>query len=229
MTIGILSAPARPVRWSLVTTVAAALALAAVPAKLIHAQAPSEAPAQQQAAGPPSALMSNLVYSPWTKICVPSGHNGQPNQKPTCFTGKDAGTEQGAKFLAVALVETEGEPNKWFRVPLPFGVAVTQGIRLIIDQNEPLSMPFMTCAPLSANMGCIGQVEATPDLISKLKTGQMLTIEAFTLQNQTYSFPLALADFAKANEGPAFDPKVYEERQKKKMQDNLPKKPEMRM
>jgi invasion protein IalB len=256
MTIGIVSAPARPVRWSLVTTVAAALVVS-VPAVLL-AQTPAQAPAtkpkpdpkkpapprqpaaqpapaqpsapQQQQAAPPPAQMPNFVYSAWTKFCGPPPSNGpaQPNQKLICFTGRDARTEQGAPIAAVALVEMEGDPQKTLRITLPFGLAVAQGTRLIVDQNEPLSMPFMTCAPISQNMGCIAQSDATPDLITKLKKGQTLTIQAINLQNQIISFPFALADFAKANEGPATDPKKYEEEQKK-MQDNQPKKPETRM
>src|SRR5262249_44525560 len=138
MTIRIVSASARPVRWSLVTTVAAALAMSAIPAVL--AQAPAQAPAapkpkpdpkkpaapkppappaqapapqqQQQAASPP-AQMPNFVYSPWTKFCGPPPSNGQQpaNPKLMCFTGKDARTEQGVPVIAAALVEMEGEPQ----------------------------------------------------------------------------------------------------------------------
>jgi invasion protein IalB len=263
MTIRIVSAPARPVRWSLVTTVAAALVVFAVP--FVQAQAPAPAPAapatkpkptpkppaapkapapqaqppapqapapqQQQAAGPPPAQMPNFVYSPWTKFCGPPPNNGQPpqaNQKLMCFTGKDARTEQGVPVIAAALVEMEGEPQKTFRITLPFGLSVSTGTRLIVDQNPPLQMPFMTCAPLSPNMGCIAQYDATPDLVTKLKKGQMLTIQAVNLQNQIVSFPLALADFQKANEGPATDPKQYEEQQKKTQEELQKKADELR-
>jgi invasion protein IalB len=263
MTIRIVSAPARPVRWSLVTTVAAALAVSAAPVALAQAPAPAPAtkpkpdpkkpaapktPAAQPApapAQPPAAQaqpaapaaqpqavqMPNFVYSPWTKFCgPPPGANGQqqPAQKLMCFTGKDARTEQGVPVIAAALVEMEGEQAKMFRITLPFGLSVSTGTRLIVDQNPPLQMPFMTCAPLSPNMGCISQYDATPDLVAKLKKGQMLTIQAVNLQNQIVSFPLALTDFAKANEGPATDPKKYEEEQKKTQEELQKKADELR-
>ena len=50
-----------------------------------------------------------------------------------------------------------------------------------------------------------------------------MVIQAMSLQNQIVSYPLALADFAKANEGPPTDPKAYEEQQRK-MQEDLQKK-----
>ncbi len=248
MTIRIVCAPARPVRWSLVTTVAAALALFAIPAA--QAQAPAPAPAtkpkpapkppaaapkpqaqpapqaQPQAAQQPpaQAQMPNFVYTPWVKICAtPPAQNGQPAQKQMCFTGKDARTDQGVPIVAAQLVEMEGETSKVLRITLPFGLAVQQGIRLIVDQDPPMPSAFVTCMPLAPNMGCVSQYDATPELVAKLKKGQTLTIQAINLQNQIISFPLALADFAKANEGPATDPKAYEEQQKK-MQEDLQKK-----
>jgi invasion protein IalB len=248
MTIRIVCAPARPVRWSLVTTVAAALAMFAVPAA--QAQAPAPAPAtkpkppapkppvaapkppaaqpapapQQQAAAPAQAQMPNFVYTPWVKICAtPPAQNGQPAQKQMCFTGKDARTDQGVPIVAAQLVEMEGEATKVLRITLPFGLAVQQGIRLIVDQDAPMPGAFVTCMPLAPNMGCVSQYDATPELVTKLKKGQTLTIQAINLQNQVISFPLALADFAKANEGPATDPKKYEDDQKK-MQEDLQKK-----
>jgi invasion protein IalB len=246
MTIRIVCAPARPVRWSLVTTVAAALAMFAVPAAQAQAPAPAPAtkpkppapkppapkppaaqpaaPAQPQAAAPPPAQMPNFVYTPWVKICAtPPAQNGQPAQKQMCFTGKDARTDQGVPIVAAQLVEMEGETTKVLRITLPFGLAVQQGIRLIVDQDPPMPGAFVTCMPLAPNMGCVSQYNATPDLVTKLKKGQTLTIQAINLQNQVISFPLALADFAKANEGPATDPKAYEEQQKK-MQEDLQKK-----
>ena len=252
MIIRIVSAPARPVRAALVTSLAA-LAMFAVSAMDASAQAPAPnggaaapkakkaapkapaapapAPAPQQQpqqpgaqAGLPAAEMPQFVYSPWTKFCGPPPNAPKEQQsKLVCFTGKDARTEAGMPEVAAALIEMEGEQAKTFRITLPFGLAVANGTRLIIDQNPPLQMPFMTCAGLSPNMGCIAQYDGTPDLVGKLKKGQMLTIQAVNLNQQVVSFPLSLAEFAKANEGPATDPKEYEAKQKK-MQEELQQK-----
>jgi invasion protein IalB len=258
MTIRIVCAPARPVRWSLVTTVAAALALVAVPA--VQAQAPAPAPAapaapankpkppaaapkppaaapkppaaaqqpappqQQQAAAPAQAQMPPFVYTPWQKICAtPPPQNGQPTPKQICFTGRDARTDQGIPIVDVRLVEIDGEATKVLRIVLPFGLMVREGTQLLVDQNQPRQMPFVTCMPMAPNLGCLTQYEATPELVTQLKKGQTLVIQAMSLNNQIVSYPLALAEFAKANEGPPTDPKAYEEQQRK-MQEDLQKK-----
>ena len=46
---------------------------------------------------------------------------------------------------------------------------------------------------------------------------------AINLAGSAISFPLPLVDFAKANEGPATDPKVFAEQQKK-LQDEMQKR-----
>ena len=160
--------------------------------------------------------MPQLIYSPWAKFC---GKGQDAAAKQVCFTGKDARTEAGQPVIAAALIEPDGETKKLFRITLPSPLQLQYGTRVIVDQQAPLTGPFFTCF---AN-GCMADYEATPDLIGKLKHGQMLTIQAINLAGAAISFPLPLVDFAKANEGPPTDPKVFEEQQKK-LQEELQKR-----
>src|SRR6266478_2281172 len=142
-----------------------------------------------------------------------------PGAKEVCFTGKDARTEAGQPVVAAALIEPEGEPKKLFRVTLPSPLQLQYGTRIVIDKEPPISSSFFTCF---AN-GCMADYDATPELVGKLKKGQMLQIQAINLAAAAITFPLPLADnsgnsFQKANEGPPTDPKVFEEQQKKLQQ-----------
>lgn len=227
-------APVGPVRRSFVTAMAVA-ALAAFATTHAIAQAPkapakgpaakgAPAPAQpapqaqQQPQQQPQQEMPQLIYSPWAKFC---GKGQEPTAKQVCFTGKDARTEAGVPVVAAALIEPEGEPKKIFRVTVPSPLQLQYGTRIVVDQQPPLNGPFFTCF---AN-GCMADYEATPDLIGKLKKGQMLAVQAINLAGNAISFPLPLVDFAKANEGPPTDPKVFEEQQKK-LQEELQKRAE---
>jgi invasion protein IalB len=181
------------------------------------------APPAQAAAPAPPAEMPQLIYSPWAKFC---GKGNDNTAKEVCFTGKDARTEAGQPVVAAALIEPEGEPKKLFRVTLPSPLQLQYGTRIIIDKESPISGAFFTCF---AN-GCMADYEATPELVGKLKKGQMLVIQAINLAATAISFPLPLTDntgnsFAKANEGPPTDPKVFEEQQKK-LQEELQKRAE---
>ena len=176
--------------------------------------APSQAQPPQQAQGdlPP------LIYSPWAKFC-----NKAPdaNAKQVCFTGRDARTETGVPVVAAALIEPDGEPKKIFRITLPSPLQLQYGSRIIVDQNQPIASPFFTCF---AN-GCMADYEGTPDLITKLKKGQSLQVQAININGTQISFPVPLVEFAKANEGAPSDPKKYEEDQAK-LQAELQKRAE---
>jgi invasion protein IalB len=192
----------------------------ATPAAPTAQKPPATAPAAPGAA-PATPEMPQLVYSPWAKFC---GKGNEPNAKEVCFTGKDARTEAGQPVVAAALIEPEGEQRKLFRVTLPSPLQLQYGTRIVIDKDAPISGAFFTCF---AN-GCMADYEATPDLVTKLKKGQMLQIQAINLAASAITFPLPLTDtsgnsFLKANEGPPTDPKVFEEQQKK-LQEDLQKR-----
>jgi invasion protein IalB len=161
-----------------------------------------------------TAEMQQLVYSPWAKFC---GKGQDPNAKEVCFTGKDGRTEAGQPVVAAALIEPAGESKKLFRITLPSPLQVKFGTRLIVDGDPPISAAFFTCF---AN-GCMADYEATPELVTKLKKGQTLQIQAINLAAYAITFSLPLADnsgnsFQKANDGPPTDPKAFEEQQRKR-------------
>jgi invasion protein IalB len=218
---------ARPISRSLCIAafaMAAPLAYAQQAPKPAAPKPPAAAPkpAPQQGAPAQSAQPApgapQLIYTQWTRLC---GKGQDPNGKQVCFTGKDAYTEAGLPIVAVVLIEPEGELKKILRVTVPNPVQLQYGTRLVVDQQQPLSGPYFTCF----SNGCMADYEGTPDLIQKLKQGQMLAVQAVNLAGTPMSFPLPLADFAKANEGPPTDPKVFEERQKK-LQEDLQKRAE---
>jgi invasion protein IalB len=162
-------------------------------------------PAQGQAQGNDQV---QLIFSPWTKFCL----KGQDaNAKQVCFTGKDARIESGMPVVAAVLIEPEGEPKKILRVTLPLGMQLIHGTRVIIDQNQPMTAPYVICF----TNGCMADYEASADMITKMKSGQGLVVQAINSTGQPISLVLPLTDFAKAYDGPPTDPKVFEEQQKK--------------
>jgi invasion protein IalB len=175
------------------------------------AQAAPAAPAGQGAA----ADQPQLIYSPWIKMC---GKGPDTNNKEVCVITKDGRLENGMPVAIAQLFEPEGE-QKVLRVTVPLGMQLQHGTRLLVDQNPPVQAPYRICFPV----GCISDYPMTDDIVAKLKKGQMITIQAINMQGTPISLPLPLNDFAKAYDGPATDPKVVEEQQRK-LQEELQKK-----
>ncbi len=168
---------------------------------------PAQAPgAQGQAQNGQQQVQ--LIFSPWTKFCL-KGQPGQPqdpNAKEVCFTGKDARVESGQPIAAAVLIEPQGVDKKMLRVTLPLGMQLAHGTRVIVDQNQPMTAPYVICF----TNGCMADYDATPDLIGKMKKGQGLVIQAINATGQPISLVMPLNDFAKAYEGPPTDPKEFE-------------------
>jgi invasion protein IalB len=174
------------------------------------AEQPSQPP-QQQAAAPQQPQM---IWSPWVKIC-------QKEEPQYCATARDGRLESGALMVAAALIEPMSQDAKRLRVTLPLGMALLAGTRIQVDQTQPLSAPYVLCVP----DGCFSDYEASGELIAKMKKGQGLIVQAANFQGNQLALTVPLAEFAKANDGPPMDPKVFAEQQKK-LQEDLTKRAE---
>jgi invasion protein IalB len=219
-------APARLAGRALTATLAAACllatALVAQPASAQQpkpaAKKPAPAAAAPAAPAPPAAAdQPQLMYSPWMKIC---GKGPDTNNKQVCVISKDGRLENGMPVAIVQLFAPEGQ-QKVLRVTVPLGMQLAQGTRMIIDKEQPLQQPYKICFPV----GCMSDYPVTDDMVAKMKKGQMLTVQAINMQGTPISLPLPLTDFAKAYDGPATDPKVFEAQQRK-LQEELQKKAE---
>jgi invasion protein IalB len=177
--------------------------------------------ASAQSGTPALPQTPQLLFSPWVKLC---NKDADPRAKRVCVTFSDGRLGSGQLLVSIALLEIDGDQRKLFRLSMPHGVALQHGTRLIVDQGQPATAPFVTCLPPSVPPGgCVSDYEATPDLIGRMKSGQLLTVQAIHMNGAAISPQLALKDFAKAYEGPPTDPKVFAERQKK-LQDELSKR-----
>jgi invasion protein IalB len=220
---GIVFAPARPVARALAVVMATTM-LSFVAASTSYAQAPAPkaapkgkaapkaapaapapGPTEQQ---PPAAEQPQLIFSPWTKFCL---KGQEANAKQVCFTGKDGRVESGMPVVAAVLIEPENEPKKILRVTLPLGMSLQPGTRVIVDQGQPMTGPYVICF----NNGCMADYEASGELIGKLKKGQGLVVQGINGAGQPISLVLPLGDFSKAYDGPPTDPKEFEAQQQK--------------
>ena len=154
-------------------------AMAAVIVGTSHSVAQQGAPKAQPKAKPKAAPtlraqqggQPDLTYSFWTKVCQ---KGPEANAKQVCFLARDAHLESGMPVAVVVLVEPEGEAKKLLRVTLPLGVSLQAGTRVIIDNGQPLTGPYVICL----SEGCMAEYEASDEMITKMKSGQTLHVQA---------------------------------------------------
>jgi invasion protein IalB len=141
------------------------------------------------------AVSEELIYSPWTKFCL----------NDTCFVARDARTASDCilRFWA-ALIERTGKTEKTLSVGVPPSVDQGRGVRIAIDQDQPIERPYGRC---DAN-SCYAQIDGGAELIARLKRGRKLILDAVGTTGPMH-FELPLADFAAAYDGPPQEPKVF--------------------
>ncbi|MGU3464214.1 invasion associated locus B family protein [Methylobacterium sp. C33D] len=212
----------------------AGLGLAAAPA-LAQPKKPAPAAPAPTAPGTPAAntpaaqtgpqivaVKSEPSQADWTKVCGKDQGSGTD----ICYTTRDFVSDQGQPVLAVAVYEMKNPAQKQevrvVRYLLPLGLLLQPGIRFSVDGQAATAGRFAVCFP----NGCFaeaGGVDA--GVIAAMKKGTTLNV---SVQNQTQrevTFAVPLAGFGKAFDGPAIDPKVLEEQQKK-LQAELEKRSE---
>jgi invasion protein IalB len=159
---------------------------------------------QSEASKPHVAALPDdpsVVYSPWTKFCFRDEKS--PRVKETCLTVKQASLQNGQFVAGAALMEPVGEEWKVLRITMPLGMQLPQGIRVLLDSDQPMTGRFGVCLP----NGCSADFEVNAEFVNRLKRGQKIVLQGVNQPGQARSFALPLAEFAKANEGPPAEPK----------------------
>jgi invasion protein IalB len=207
-----------------VLTKPAMVALALMAGSHASAQQPTKPPVPPAQAAPSETVQNGqrqvqLIASPWRRYCTKgvTEQSSEIRAKEVCFTASDGHLTSGQKIVIALLIEPEGDATKLLRVTLPLGVALVPGARIVIDEKEAMTAPYVVC--LSKN-GCMADYKAHADLIEKLKKGRTLAIQAFDKGNPI-SFTLPLTGFAKAYDGPPSDPTGLDE-----LQEGLPNEPQ---
>ena len=186
-------------------------------ASAAQAQQPKAAPKATQPAAPAQKPAADekppLLYSSWTKVC---GKENQAGAKEVCLTVREARLENGQFIASVALIEPTGEPKKILRITVPLGMQLAVGTRVLVDRGQASVGQYIACFP----NGCMADFEVNSSFIGLLKTGKTLWLQTINIGGEPASYPLPLEEFAKVNEGPPTDPKVFEAQQQK-MQEEI--------
>jgi len=170
--------------------------------------AAAQAPAPQQ---PAASSGAQTIFSSWTKFCE---KGPQETDKRVCFISQYGQSDTGATAVVATLIEPEGN-RKTLLLTLPLGVQLKEGMRAVIDQGQPLDARYSVCR----SNGCTAEIEASGELISKLKAGKGLRVQGVDYAGYELSYALPLESFAKAYDGAPVTPQELE--QQRKLQEDL--------
>jgi invasion protein IalB len=171
------------------------------------------APAAGTAAAP-AADASQAPEDAWVKLCMKSEQTGN---KQICLVNHE-GLEPntGMVLIAAAVRKAEGEEKQQLlvRVPTAYALVIPAGVQIKIDDQQPIQLQYTICFPTS----CQVQMEITPQLFDNMRKGKQMVVAAMNIQQKTMGFPVPLAGFSKAYDGPPVDNAKYEESRRQLME-----------
>jgi invasion protein IalB len=189
-------------------------------------QRPAAQPAQQQAQPPAGPTVVALKGDPnqtdWTKVCG----KDPGTQQDVCYTTRDFVAENDTPVLALAVYETRAgqQVQRTVRFLLPLTFLLQPGIRSNVDSGQPVNGRYTICV----QNGCFAEFTANEAFLNSMKRGQTMTVQVQNQAGREVSFTLPLAGFGKGFDGPAIDPRVLEEQQRKLQEELQRRSEEMR-
>ncbi len=140
----------------------------------------------------------------WVKFCMRS----TTTAASVCLTHHEQIDTAGV--ASVALRRVQGAPDEYLMVMVPMDVAIEPGARVKLGGGEALKLDYAMCK----GIGCIAQIQLTPEMTRKLRTERTMTVAAIGMNGKTVRFQIPLNGFAKADDGPAMSIEAFRQARK---------------
>lgn len=170
-----------------------------------------DAPAQNQQ---PQQQQASAISTGWKRICQTS----EQTKKEICVVNHVLHAETGQMLAAATVIEEKGA-QRIFRIAVPLGMLLEPGLRVVIDQNQPVEAKYAICVP----EGCFADLQVNDEFVGNLKKGKVLVIQVINHARRTVNIQFPLAEFQKSYDGPPIDPKEID-KQRQQLQEELNKK-----
>jgi invasion protein IalB len=174
----------------------------------------------------------------WVKLCEKAtaqvkGKDGKEEKKDLniCLTHHERlDGNTGMVLVSAALRQIDGQDKKHFMVMVPLGMLIQPGMKATVfpknlwekvQKNEKLDKAdesklkgLQLGYTLCHAAGCTAEMEATPELITDLKSNGGLMVFAISASGAPIAFPVPLGGFEQALAGQPIDTQKYGEARK---------------
>ncbi|MBX9592051.1 MAG: invasion associated locus B family protein [Hyphomonadaceae bacterium] len=194
-------------------------------------------PAADKKAATPDKQQAG-AQTAWVKLCEKAtaqikDKDGKDEKKDLniCLTHHERlDGNTGMVLVSAALRQIDGQNKQHFMVMVPLGMLIQPGMRATmfpknlwekLQKNEKLDKAeesklkgIQLDYTLCHVAGCTAEMEATPELLTDLKSNGGLMVFAIGASGGPVAFPVPLGGFDQALGGPPVDPQKYGEARK---------------
>lgn len=146
----------------------------------------------QTATETPSSLTE--TYGDWVVRCVsPAAVEGQPVPARVCEMTQELQQQNtGQRVLAVSVQKTESATR--LTIVAPFGLLLSEGVKVSVADAELVSADFRTCLPA----GCIAVSTLEEATLTSLAAGDQAVVAMVDTNAQPVNINVSLAGFTNA-------------------------------
>jgi invasion protein IalB len=139
----------------------------------------------------PSTLSE--TYDSWTVQCAKTTNAGKATR--SCqMTQELLQPESRQRVLLIAIGPKQGEGATKATLVMPFGLLLSEGLRIEAADKELLRGTFRTCMP----GGCISEVDLSDDLIKQMQSIEKFTVVMTANDGQVARTDVSLKGFSAA-------------------------------
>lgn len=139
-----------------------------------------------------SAVAAKAVEGPgWAVLCTASGRSAPA----TCIAEQKIVARETGQLISAIAVRVPGDTRKpVLVVQVPFGLLMSAGIKLQIDQGQSLDLAVETCE----SSGCYAVVQPTDGFLKAMAAGQKIDVKATSVSKEPFVATHALSGFQMA-------------------------------
>ncbi len=147
--------------------------------------------AQETTETGPSTLSE--TYESWTVQCAKTNTGGQATRN--CQMSQELlQPESRQRVLLFAIAPKKGEGATKATLILPFGLRLSEGVRIEADGKELFRGAFTTCLPA----GCISEVDLSDDILKQMQGNEKVTVVMTGNDGQVVRTDVSLTGFGAA-------------------------------
>jgi invasion protein IalB len=160
--------------------------------------------AQQGQQAPAGAAKGD--FSSWVKVCAKNEESG--NKQVCLVKYEELDPRTGSVLLTAAVRTVEGQDGRQLiiNVPSAYTLIIPAGVRVGIDDDKPVSIPFAVCLAT----GCQAQIALSKEMLQGMMKGKKLIIAAVNMREKIMTFPIPLVGFPKTWKGAPVDTARYQ-------------------
>ncbi len=137
----------------------------------------------------PSSVVE--TYGAWTVQCKQVRNKKKGKSRKTCQMSQEIKQKRTGTRIIMLAISSVDESKFKITIISPFGLLLSEGIKLTLDKEELMSINFKTCLPI----GCFSELQLANEQLRPVRSSKTLGVHTVGFNGQKLLTNLSLKGF----------------------------------